>query len=468
MRSSVTCGSTSIALAGLLLSCPATRAAHFIEGDLPRQAELGFMSDSQDSALIAIRVAAAGPAAKAGLREGAHILAINGRPVARTYEAQAQLAALKGGQRVELEVSGAPLERTNAATRRITYTAPPRAFEDVPGLDSYYGVVDTRDGSRLRTIVTRPGSPDAQSKKWPVILLTQWVSCSSLEFSRGGLSREILKTLALRSGAALIRVERAGTGDSIGPACHELDYDTEVSHYREALDATLAHYSWLDPQRLIIYGSSLGATEAPLVAADRRVAGLIVQGGGALTYLERMINFDRLQLERSNVPPEEFDERMRRQTQFNVEYLIKGRSPDDIVRDGPAMVAARSGIRGLGDGEHYGRPYAWHMQAAHRDLAAAWSRIDAPVLVLYGEFDQFETRHGHELIAEIVNRRHAGRATFIAVPRMDHEGNVYDTVGDAYAERNPVSGPPERAQQLQIGPMLRWLRDVVGFPVTSD
>ena len=49
----------------------------------------------------------------------------------------------------------------------------------------------------------------------------------------------------------------------------------------------------------MIYGSSLGSTTAPLVAQGKKVAGIIVQGGGAVTYLERMINFDRLYLERS-------------------------------------------------------------------------------------------------------------------------------------------------------------------------
>ena len=121
-------------------------------------------------------------------------------------------------------------------------------------------------------------------------------------------------------------------------------------------------------------------------------------------------------------------------------------------------------IRGLGTGEHYGRPYDWHRQAARHSFQQAWSTIDAPVLVVFGEFDQFEGRLGHELIATTVNRVHPGRATFLEIPRMDHEGDVYDTIVDAYAWERPVSGPPEAAARLQTGPMLRWLRGVVGIP----
>jgi pimeloyl-ACP methyl ester carboxylesterase len=435
------------------------QAAHYVEGNLPRQADLGFRGEARNGRIVVSGLAAGSAAARAGLHDGDELVAVDGRPFRRPYELQAALVALDGGVRTELEV------RRGATTRRIAFSPPPLAFEDLAGVDSYYGVVDTTDGSRLRAIVTRPiGS----SGRLPVIFFTQWVSCGSLEFSRGGLSLQYLKVLAQRSGGALIRVERSGSGDSVGPACHELDYDTEIRHYREALATTLGRYQWLDPARVVIFGSSLGGTVAPFVAQGFDVAAVMIQGSGAVTYLERMINFDRQQLERTGVPVTEIHDRMLRQAAFHVEYLVKGRSPDDIANDGPEMAAARSAIRGLGDGEHYGRPYSWHQQAARHDFLAAWDALDAPVLVVYGSFDQFETRHGHELIADTVNRHHPGLATFTEIPHMDHDGETYDTIEDAYAWRNPVSGPAETAHHLVSGPMLRWLRDVAGFPVRSD
>ena len=57
---------------------------------------------------------------------------------------------------------------------------------------------------------------------------------------------DLLGDLASQSGMVLIRVDRAGTGDSEGPACDRLDYDTEVRHYREAFDQ-LARHAWVDP-----------------------------------------------------------------------------------------------------------------------------------------------------------------------------------------------------------------------------
>ena len=428
-----------------------THAAASLVGDLPRQAEPGFVPAPEGDAIKVTELTPKSPAAKAGLKDADLILLINGRAVSNPVIGLDLLGRVDGGKELVLETVRAGKART------VSYTPEPLPLENVPGLESVYGSVKTRDGTLLRAIITWP---EGAKGPLPAIFLTQWVSCGSIEFIRGGLSREILKQLALNSGAALIRVERAGTGDSEGPACHKLDYDTEVAHYRFAFEQIVKGNPLIDSKRVVIYGSSLGSTVAPLVAVGHKVAGVMVQGGGAVTYLERMINFDRQNLERTGVPPEEVHARMLNQIQFNVEYLVKGRNPDKIAAESPEMAAAKAGILGMEDGMHYGRPYAWHQQAAKRNFLAAWASLNAPVLVIFGEFDQWEGRHGHELIADVVNRKHPGNATFLPIPHMDHDGDVYDTIEDAYPWRNQISGDADRAHFLQTGPMLRWLKDV--------
>ncbi|OGT82555.1 MAG: hypothetical protein A3H91_03675 [Gammaproteobacteria bacterium RIFCSPLOWO2_02_FULL_61_13] len=435
----------------LLADSPASRAAAQLTGDLPRRAEPGFVPAPEGDGLKVTELVAGSPAAKAGLKEGDMVLLVNGRPVSKPLTGLDLLRKTEGGRELVLETVRGGKART------VSYTPAPLPLENVPGLESVYGSIKTPDGAMLRAIITWP---EGATGPLPAIFFTQWVSCGTIEFMRGGLSREILKQLALKSGAALIRVERAGTGDSEGPACHKLDYDTEVAHYRAAFKIIITDNPLIDPDRVVIYGSSLGSTVAPLVAEGNNVAGVMVQGGGAVTYLERMINFDRQNLERTGVAPEEIHARMLRQIQFNVEYLVKGRSPEKIAAESPEMAAAKAGILGIEDGMHYGRPYAWHQQAAKRNFLAAWSSLNAPVLVIFGEFDQWEGRHGHELIANVINRQRPGTATFLPIPHMDHDGDVYDTIEDAYLWRNQISGDPDRAHFLQTGPMLRWLKDV--------
>ena len=326
-----------------------------------------------------------------------------------------------------------------------------KALVELPGLETEYGQIRTTEGFRLRSILTRP---TGTTGRLPAILLTQWVSCGSLDFA--GDRQSQLRQIADRSGMVLVRVERSGTGDSEGPPCNALDYETEVRHYREAFDQIASH-PWIDPRRIILFGNSLGATTAPLVAEGKPVAGMVVQGGGALTHLERMINFDRIYLERSGkYTPAQIHEEMSRRIPFHVEYLVRGKTPEEIEQNQPELKGVWASIRGGAEAPpHYGRSYAWHQQAAKRDFLEAWTKVQAPVLVFYGEYDQFETRHGHKLIADTVNRLRPGTATFVEVTGGDHELKLYRTAEDAYAYRNPRID-----HDVFILPLLDWLRKV--------
>jgi len=326
-----------------------------------------------------------------------------------------------------------------------------KALVALSGLETEYDLIRTSEGIRLRTILTRPAGV---TKRLPAIMLAQWVSCGSLDFPADSQSQ--LRHIAERSGMVLIRLERSGTGDSEGPPCSALDYDTEVRHYREAFDQ-LARHPWVDPDRIIIFGNSLGATTAPLIAQGKRVAGIAVQGGGAVTYLERMINFDRLYLERSGrYSPGQIHEEMMRRIPFHVEYLVNGKTPEQIERERPELAGVWQGIRGGAEAPpHYGRPYSWHQQAAKKDFLEAWTKIQAPVLVVHGEYDQFEPRHGHQLIVDTVNKLRPGSATFVEVPKADHEIEFYASAEDAYAYRNPTV-----REATLVETLMQWVRRV--------
>jgi pimeloyl-ACP methyl ester carboxylesterase len=326
-----------------------------------------------------------------------------------------------------------------------------KALISLPGLETEYGEFRTSEGIRLRTILTRPAGT---GERLPAILLAQWVSCGSLDFA--GDSQSQLRQIAARSGMVLVRIERSGTGDSEGPSCSTLDYDTEVRNYREAFDH-IAKHIWVDPSKIIIFGNSLGATTAPLIAEGKSVAGVVVQGGGALTYLERMIHFDRIYLERSGkYSPAQIQEEMTRRIPFHVEYLVNGNTPGEIERARPDLAGVWQSIRGGADAPpHYGRPYAWHQQAAKRDFLEAWTKVRAPVLVFYGQYDQFETRHGHKLIVDTVNKIRPGMARFVELPGADHELEFYASAEDAYAYRNPRID-----HDAFIVPLLEWAKQV--------
>jgi pimeloyl-ACP methyl ester carboxylesterase len=327
-----------------------------------------------------------------------------------------------------------------------------KPLENVSGLESEYGVVKVSDGTRLRVIVSRPEGAEGPL---PALFHTQAVSCETIEFADAQLT--LLERLAKQSGMAIVRVERSGTGDSEGLGCDKLDYNTEVAHYRDAFDQ-LAKHHWVDPDRIIIYGSSLGSTTAPLVADGKKVAGVVVQGAGAVTYLERMIGFDRLNLERSGkYRPDQVNPEMLRRIRFQIHYLLEKKTPEQVVAEHPDLAGVWETLLGTDAKPHYGRPHAWHWQAAERDFLGAWSRIGAPVMVVYGEYEQFEYDHGHRVIVDTVNKLRPGNATWLEIPMAGHDMRIYPDPYSAYAWQNG-----ERKPELFIAPVVEWLRKV-GF-----
>ena len=342
-------------------------------------------------------------------------------------------------------------EAVPAAPARIVGDLPRKSsalLEDTPGLETEYGVVRSADGGRLRTILTRP---EGRTGRLPALFFIQAVSCETVEFS--GESR--LRALARRLGAVLIRVERAGTGDSEGPGCNALDYDTELADYRAAFDQ-LARHPWVDPDRIVLYGSSLGSTVAPLVAQGKRIAGIVVQGGGAVTYLERMIGFDRLNLERSGrFRPDEVHREMLRRIRFQIHYLLERKTPDQVVAEHPDLKGVWESLLGTDAKPHYGRPHSWHWQAAEKDFLGAWNGIDARVMVVFGEYEQFEMRHGHRVIVDTVNARRPGSARWLEIPAAGHDLRIYPDPKAAYG----FSGG-ERRPELFLDPVIDWFAEV--------
>src|SRR5262249_27127904 len=84
--------------------------------------------------------------------------------------------------------------------------------------------------------------------------------------------------------------------------------------------------------------------------------------------------------------------------------------------------------------------------------AGAWARVHAPVLVLYGEYDWFESKSAAALIADIVNRRQSGSATFRELPKLNHHFTRYDAPRAAYREEGgTVDADPA------VDAILGWL-----------
>jgi pimeloyl-ACP methyl ester carboxylesterase len=329
--------------------------------------------------------------------------------------------------------------------------------ESHPSIDTSYGTLTVRDGTKLQTIVTKPA---AAAGRLPAILFVQWLSCDTIAISdnpRDGWSA-MLKNVVRRSNALVWRTEKRGVGQSEGN-CATMDYDTELADHREALKQ-LRSRDDVDPNRIVIFGGSIGGTYAPLLAADERVAGVMIWGASATTWAERMLKFERNALELGGAPASQLAREMTLRLQFLERYLVRDETPAQIMKADPEVGAVWSRIVGTSAESQYGRPFAFHQQAQKADWAGAWSKVNAPVLALYGEYDWFESHDATTLITRIVDAKSPGRGTFAEIPRMNHHFAQFPSATAAFAEKEGQVNP-----EPAVSVMLAWLAKI--FPRAS-
>jgi dienelactone hydrolase len=302
----------------------------------------------------------------------------------------------------------------------------------------------------LRTIVTRP---EGVTERRPGLYFVQWLSCDSIEVpatNRSGWAR-MLRRVIQESGFVVGRTDKAGVGDSEGE-CAGLDYDTELAHHRAAFNA-FKQSPFVDSSRLVVFGGSMGANMAPLVAMNQQVAGVLTWGGGARTWFERQLAFSRHAMELSGEDPGRLSARMRDHSRFYAEFLLRGRTPAQIRAETPAIGAAWSTIVGASGDLLYGRPAAFHQQAQLQDWTAAWAAIEAPVLSLYGEYDWFEDAGAVETILRVVNSRAPNRASMRIIPRMDHHFVQFPSAEVAFSGKGGTIN-----EEPAVSEMLAWLK----------
>ena len=311
---------------------------------------------------------------------------------------------------------------------------------------------------RLQQLRTRPAGVEGPL---PTVLLVQWVSCSSVVVDRedpNGWDR-MLMGLIDDSGWQVIRTEKRGVGESTGD-CATMDYETELDDHRAAL-ARLREDPRVDQGQVVIYGASMGATMAPILAAEQAragtpVAGVMSWGGGAATWFERQLAFDRHALNLSGTPAADLNPQMAEHEKFQSLYLLDRVTPAEIVAHHPELADVPARVRGMGDSDHYGRPYAYHWQAQDQNWPAAWTAIEAPALVMFGEYDWFETREGAQLAVHAANQARPETARYFELPQTDHHFVRFDSAEAAFADE----GGNVNAQPV-VDQMLRFLAGLI-------
>ena len=383
---------------------------------LHRKGSLGAQLEAvaEDKGVRVVRVIPGTTAASIGLRAGDVVRALNGTrvntvgalvDVVRNWESDMPLVVriARGGRERDLKgrVVGKPLETSDQGS-------------------VIYGEVPF-DGGALRSILELPHGVHRP----PVVLWLPGVGCYSQDYAADPRSpyKQWVEGLVER-GIAVFRVEKPGMGDSRNrTSCLDMDFDHEVAAYCAAL-AHLRSLPDIDPERIFLYGHSMGVLSLPRVAASGAVAGAIAWGGVATTWFEYELRLIREQEAIKGMDPVAIEERMRARLPLLTDFYLHQRPVQELAQR-PEHAAALA--------EYYdGR--TWHglqhpdffQDIGRLDILAAYRALDRPMLLLAGEHDLHAIDTGWATtIADAVNRSRAGSAICKVVPGTTHH---YHTV----------------------------------------
>lgn len=307
-------------------------------------------------------------ASAASLRRGDVVHAIGGASAGDMRGLRAAIASIRdhdetmlvygrGGRRHEVKVSVCRWPRETLDGHRVVYDS-----------------IEV-GGPRVRSILTLPASDGPH----PAIVFAQGIRRGTVDLPMSPQAplRRWVEELAAR-GLATMRLERRGVGDSEGGPFDALDFTTEVGDVIAGIRA-LAARDDIDASRVALFGHSSGGMLAPLAAGEGGARAVIVYGTAVASWFDCVRASARHQLDVDG-------------DRGNTSSL------ETLERDIAAIAAGK-------DPQLFGRCAAFHQQLDATDLAAAWARVKAPVLVLHGEHDWVVDRDDARELVSLRQRR---------------------------------------------------------------
>lgn len=430
------------------------------DGSLPRRAWFGAQLEPAEGGVRVRAVLPDTSAEAAGFQPGDVITALNGEPVTQIPALIRTLRALPGGREVEMTRTRDGM----AEPVRFTLTEWPRE----PETDRYrveYGTVPNPVGL-LRTITLVPKGPAPAGGKYPGLLVIQGLGAVTLDNSMPGapidqpIGMGVYRTIAAGladAGFVTMRVDKGGCGDSQGDAAL-FDFQQELEAYRQALKALKARPD-VDPERVFLFGHSMGGVFGPMLAAEEPVRGLAVYGTLVKTWLEYLAENSRRQAMLAGTDPAAFDQQARRLERFHHALHVEKKSPQQIFEASPELREPLADDLMLDGDSFFGRHFTFFQQLNDVNLPEHWRKLDCDVLSMWGVAEFVTGRDDHEQIAAIVNARHPGKGTFFAVPDTDHGFERAATPKEALDALNSGPGGPSKFNPLFLETMKAWMVD---------
>ncbi|MEZ0327891.1 MAG: alpha/beta fold hydrolase [Fimbriimonas sp.] len=347
-------------------------------------------------------------AAEAGLKPDDIVVSIDGVPTPDPQSVGKAASQWKTGSKTKIEfIRGGSTQQAEATVRS-------RPADKGDNYETIYDEVKSK-GNRIRIFVTKPTTPG----KHPALFFIQGIGYVSNEQPLSGQSSYAKICKAFNDkGYVTVRVEKPGLGDSDGGPFDKVDWYTELDAFRQALIKTKT-YDFVDPNKVVIFGHSMGGCQGPILASEIPIKGLAVYGTVIRTWHEYMVDMMRSQAALGGQDASALDEVARNTVAALHLIFNEGLSVADAKAKNPKWAAAIDAL--VPDGEHFsGIGMNFWRGCFAENYAKYWEKLDTNVLSIYGAADFVAEQIDHPMIAEVVNKKHPGRAKFITIPNSDH------------------------------------------------
>lgn len=255
----------------------------------------------------------------------------------------------------------------------------------------------------------------------PAVLLIPGYNCGSIENFSSGIYRGLINDW-LRSGYAVVTIEKSGLGDSYNcKPCSEADLVTDIQTF-DAGYRYMENRQRIDKNNLFIWGHSMGGVVAPEIAKLHQPKGVIVYATVFRPWSEFLLEMHRMQAPLDGKSYVETEAYVRKLQKVYYEFFRLKRSPAELYNNPEYKDIVASELEyKAGSNNMWGRHWRFWQQIDSLDLAASWSAVNCPVYSVFGGADYIACSElEHHLLVNTVNSIHPGNATHRHIEDIDH------------------------------------------------
>lgn len=350
-------------------------------------------------------------AAALKLQAGDVILRLDGKEVSGVADVVAKAKALRTGETVTIAVN----RKGRVVTARAKVQPQPK--ETVANGEVLYDEVPLGNNSYARSILKKPKGKG----RFPALYFIQGYNCGSIDnLPLTDPTRRFVDAMVER-GYVVYRVEKPGAGDSSGTKpCAEIGFHEEVAAFTAGLKE-LKTYDFVDIDNIFLFGHSLGANVAPLVASAHRIKGIVGYGVNGKPWFEYLLEVLREQRPMAGADYVQVDEDMRVAVPLLYALMIEKEPAKELAQNPAYRRLMEELLNYDGAGHMFGRSYRVLQELQEVEVNKAWKDAATNTLMIYGgaDFPAIDP-DGAKIIVDVVNAYHPGKGTYKFLPGTDH------------------------------------------------